>query len=384
MKRLSLRLCALLTGVVSLSACLNDGDDEKTGTYSDVAITQFSLGTLNRYTQTTSTSTGNDTIVKTTVTGSLYKMTIDHMQRRIYNVTELPVGTDVAHVLCTVTAKNSSMIALKSATSDTLSWYSSTDSIDFSTPRTFRVFATDGSAYRDYSVELNVSSTTGVSFEWQLSGTSDEWAAMASGGMLKSAGDSIEAVRRDSIVGTSTAALYMLAADGTLQSSTDAGTTWQQEPLDDSAALLPQQEGAACICWSYAPADNTDYVLLVGQPRQADATTMRVWRKIAPWGGGGQWVYMPFDETNRYPLQRMKDISMAYYNGTVLIVGDDLTMRESRDQGITWRKSTTYALPAGISGTKAIIGTDTQGRLWLLTDSGQLWKGDNSASLNDK
>ena len=373
MRKISLLYCALLACSLALTSCLNDSDSSVT-TYSDVAITQFTLGTLNRYTHATSSNTGNDTIVKSTVSGSVYRMTIDHLQQRIYNLDPLPVGTDAQHVVCTVTTRNSGLVALKSATSDSLRWHSSTDSVDLSVPRIFRVYANDGSAFRDYEVTLNVSSTTGVAFAWQLV-KDDEALAWTDGMRLEAWGDSVRLCPRDSIVGRSTAASYQLTSEG-LFSSTDGGQTWHEEALDDNVQLLPDSAGATTVSWPYDSADNMDYVLLVGQPRQDDVVTMRVWRKLeSHQGGEGKWVYMPFDHDNNYPLTLVYNVSLVYYDGKVLCVGDDLSMLESRDQGISWRASATYAMPSGLSGTHVAMAADTQGRLWLLTNSGQLWMG---------
>lgn len=374
MKRFSIRLCVLLATVATLSSCLSD-DDKDVSVYSDVAITQFTLGTLNRYTQTTSSKTGNDTIVKSTLAGSTYKMTIDHLNQLIYNTTPLPVGTDVKHVLCTVSAKNGGAVALKSVASDTLRWHSSTDSVDLSVPRTFRVFSGNGIDTRDYVVMLHVSDDTGVSFEWSLE-KSDAALAWTEGMQLEAYEDSVRLCQKDSIVGRSTAACYMLTADGRLRSSADNGLTWQDEALDEDGTLLPDAQEAVCISWPYTPADHTDYVLLVGRPRQDDTETMRVWRKIEDHNGGkGQWVYMLFDDDNNYPLPLSSHITMAYYEDMVLAVDDSKTVRISRDQGISWRINSVYNLPSTVDGEHFLMATDTQGRLWLLTSSGQLWQG---------
>ena len=78
-----------------------------------MAITSFTLGSLNRYTYSTSSTTGNDTVIKTKLTGSAYPMTIDQMNCLIYNHDPLPIGTDTAHVVCTVTTKNNGVVTIK-------------------------------------------------------------------------------------------------------------------------------------------------------------------------------------------------------------------------------------------------------------------------------
>ena len=372
MSRLFLRFLAVMAAVAMMTACLKDNDDETSYT-NDAAITQFTLGTLKRYTHS-QTSAGNDTIIKSTVTGSNYKMTINHKLGLIYNNEELPVGTDVQHVVCTVTAKGSGMVAIQSAISDSLKWYSSTDSIDVSTPRIFRVYAPDGSGHRDYTVQVNVSSSTGTTFEWHKAADLDlpDAAAMR----LVATADSVTVQLRDSIVGASTAEQYMLTADGRLMASTDGGKTWTTEQLDDDAAMLPAPGQADCVSWPYFTADYTDYVLLVGTPRQDDVPYMRVWRKIAPHQGGGQWVSMPVDDANHYPLPRQQHIALTCYQGYVIAVGSDAVVRQSRDQGITWRTmGSNYALPQALTGTVVSLASDEQEHLWMLTSTGQLWQG---------
>ena len=360
-----------MAGALTLASCLGDNDDDDS-VYNDSAIVGFTLGTLNKYTHTVSTKTGNDTVVKTSVTGSSYKMTIDHLGGRIYNVTPLPVGTDVKHVVCTITAKNNGLVALQSMTSDSLKWYSSTDSIDFSQPRTLHVMATDGTGSRDYVVELFVGSTTSEDFAWELV-TTDPQLAGWTDRRLMADGDTVRLAEADSIIGASTSERYMIGSDGWLYCWRNGA--WQEDRLDDDSALLPQAGTTACVSWPYASAEGNDYVLLVGTPRQADASNMRVWRKICPSEGGGQWAYMPFDDGNYHPLPRQEWLSMVYYDGAVLAIGSDMVMRQSRDQGITWYHNADYDLPAEVQGTKVTMAVDGRGRLWLLTNEGQLWRG---------
>lgn len=363
-----------MAGVALLTSCLNDKDDSTSTAYSDVAITGFTLGSLNRYTHITSTSTGNDSIIKTTISGSTYKMTIDQLNRRIYNVSELPMGTDVAHVVSTVTTKNGGLLALQSAISDSLKWFSSTDSVDYTTPRTLRVYSADGTSQRDYVVELNVSATTGITFGWELAATltADNLTSM----LLVAETDTVHLAERSNIFGASTFESYMMDSDGRLLVKRADAADWQEERLDAESSLLPAPgKAVACTSWPYAAADRTDYVLLVGTPRQDDVETMRVWRKIVSYDGDGTWTYLPVDDTNHYPMPRQESLTMACYNGTVLAVGSDGVMRQSRDQGITWRSVSAYALPDNTEGTPLSMVADEAGQLWLLTSSGQLWRG---------
>ena len=166
MKRYLLPLMALLTVVTALTSCLG-GDEENTETYNDTALTLFTLGTLNRYQHTTS-STGSDSIVKTTVNGTNYKFYIDQLAREIYNPDSLPYGTDVAHVVCTIGTKHGGQTAIKNVASDTLRWFSTTDSIDFTQPRIFVVYSNSGLSWATYTVRVNVHQEEGDVFKWSL------------------------------------------------------------------------------------------------------------------------------------------------------------------------------------------------------------------------
>ena len=437
MKNLFGALCLLMATVGVLSSCLN-GNDNDVAAYEDTAITGITLGTLNRYTQTTSSKTGNDTVIKTTFTGSAYKMTIDQLGRTIYNQTELPMGTDLKHVvISSLLTKNGGVAFLKSLTSDTLSYISTTDSLDFSAPRTLRVYSSDGTAYRDYTVTLTASQTTGINFAWRKTLESDElkgWtdkhlAACLDTVLLVDRGTIItgssiydvkamrvgvsgymeffymgvdgkgskvyyEGLDNDelwekshstedvpelaTLIGATSHEIFALGTDGRLKVCTDGiGLNWRDEQLDSDASLLPTTE-LTMVNWPYAPADSMDYVLLAGQDQNNNNTVL--WRKISRYHAPGsdtegRWVYMPLDGGNRYPLPCQEGLSMAYYSGSVLAVGSLLSVRQSRDQGITWKKNGAYALPDGIEGTRVAMTTSANGELWLVTNAGQVWNG---------
>jgi len=350
MRKIIYVLTVVMLASVVLSSCLSS-EDEDTTLYDDMAITSFTMGTLNRYTTTTSSSTGNDTTIKTTLTGSLYPMTIDHVGCRIYNQTALPKGTDIKHVTCTLTTRNNGVVYIKNVDSDTLTYLYSTDSIDFSQPRICRVFATDGSGSRDYTVTVNVDDEVGTTFGWTLAGNTADTVGFASR-QLAATADSVTLISRE------------------------AEPDWQNEQKDDADSLLPQTGTTIVIGWDYTPVDDARYLLAVGSPQQEDEAYARVWRKISFADGSGQWVFMPWDDNNRSRLPRSDWYAMAYYDDTVLALTSDMTLRQSRDQGISWRENDTYALPDNLTGTRLSMAVDTKGRLWLVTNTGQVWKGE--------
>ena len=84
---------------------------------------------------------------------------------------------------------------------------------------------------------------------------------------------------------------------------------------------------------------------------------------------------MPVDLNNPYALPVQQHLSLTYYNNMVLALGSDKVIYQSADQGITWKESSTYALPSGLQGTVMSLAADSQNRLWLVTDAGEVWLG---------
>ena len=169
--------------------------------------------------------------------------------------------------------------------------------------------------------------------------------------------------------------------DGYVVIDTD-GFSWRDEQLDDDTSLLPASS-IAMTSWAYTPADSTDYVLMAGN-NDADGSNAVLWRKLSHYRNlnisgyedtEGTWVYMPVDGSNRYTLPRMEGLSLVYYNKSVLAVGSNKQMLQSRDQGITWKPVSAYALPSDLQGILLTMAADTKGRLWIVTDAGQVWQG---------
>ena len=167
-KYIRLSLLFAIAGVL-FSACLND-DTTTTEYTNETAITAFSLGTLSRTMHTTA-SDGSDSTYTTTVSGSSYKFNIDHKAGLIYNTDSLLKWINPAKILCTITAYGSAAIGYVKPNNDTIYAYSSTDTLDFTEPLEFRVYAADGSGvYRKYIASVNIHQEEGDSMRWQTLG----------------------------------------------------------------------------------------------------------------------------------------------------------------------------------------------------------------------
>ena len=365
MKRIFHVFCGLLAVILSLTSCLGSSDSDIT-TYNDVAIKSFSLGKLNRYIHTTTTS-GADSVYKSTFTASSYKMNIDQLKHTISNADSLPIGTDKAHIICTVSTVNNGVVYLKSLTSDTLKYFSSgNDSVDFTQPRVFRVFSSDGLGYRDYLVSLNVRSQEAGKFGWEAAEKSnfpqpedsDEREAAESAGLR--------------YIGATNFEVFAFNSEGVIMKSSDEGETWTEDKFDTDVSQLPQTS-IGYVSWFMDY--KTDYALLVGNNPSSEKA-MVVWRKLVDDDGSGRWVLMTLSDNNPYYLPVCDGVQLVKYDDGVLAFCSNKTIYKSRDQGITWRKYSTIQLPKDYTGMQFKVAADDDGYLWLTdTDSGQTWKG---------
>lgn len=159
-------LAFIMAAALTFSSCLGDDDDDDSQVdyYNDTAIGAFSLGRMYVIKDTV-TAKGADSTYLSTVAGSQYKFVIDHAKAEIYNPDSLPYGT-IPHALATVVTKNSGIVYLKAMDSDSLSYFVSSDSVNFSQPRQFRVVAQSGKVYRTYTVRVNVHKQKANNFAW--------------------------------------------------------------------------------------------------------------------------------------------------------------------------------------------------------------------------
>lgn len=163
MKNFIISLIVILSAVFSLSSCLGEGTEYTY--YDDAAITGFSLGTLNCYYHAKKAD-GTDSIYKRTLNCSKYSFSIDQQKREIWNNDSLPMEIDASKVVCTISAKNGGVTYIKHVNSDTLDVFNSKDSIDFSQPRDFYVYNTNGTGYNKYTIRVNVHKENGDSCIW--------------------------------------------------------------------------------------------------------------------------------------------------------------------------------------------------------------------------
>ncbi len=355
-----------------VTSCLSGGDD--TTLYDDAAITSFSVETLKRTIHTTS-SKGTDSTYTATYSALAYPFSIDQIGHRIFNADSLPLGTDVAHVVCAISSYNNGTILIRDVASDTLRYYVSTDSIDFTTPRRFVVLSNDGSGKTEYDVSVNVFQEDPDKFVWTLVENAT-WPADTD------VDDLPQGISR--MLGKSTTESYALSDDNRLMVFRQGSSQWEEDLLDDDASLLPTED-ISMVCYPMNLSAETDYVLMAGNRSTSlypQETTAQVWRKIVDYGSSTQesrWMYMERPANALYQLPRLEHLQLVKYDDGVLAFGSPYTaVYQSRDNGITWKKNSMYQLPDGfdVNATSVKVKVDDDNNIWLYCQgTGQVWRG---------
>lgn len=426
MKRYIFALCIVLSGLFLYTSCLGSGNESEVVVYDDMAITGFSLSSVNRYIHTTSKK-GTDSIYKKTLaSAALPTFTIEQYpdaqnQYKIYNTDSLPKDCDLKHVLATIsTSTYSGSIAIKSANSDTLYNYSSTDSLDFSTIREIRVYNNTLQKYRAYQVSVNKHQVDTDKILWEqlaaedlteqqipgikcpickkgipvsiqqllyaeviqcpICGTNfiiDKWfEEVVLNGLDGWLGDKVSDAGLKTFIGAGTKEAYALSQDGQLMVSTDGGDTWAPDNIDDDPAMLPT-DNIAFVSVPFAANDSTDYQLMVGTTPNYPKGCV-VWRKVAEYAANSapsKWVLLPIENYNTYTLPWLEHINLLSYNGLILAIGNDGKIYQSRDQGLTWKVTSSYTLPEGLTSNDLSAWTDGE-YIWLMgDDTGEVWRG---------
>ncbi len=370
MKRYLHVLYIMMASVLLFASCLGSDSTSTEVVYDDTAILTFKLTTVNRYLHTT-TSTGKDSVYKKTLSNPV-AFTIDQTNYEIYNTDSLPYGCDTKHVLASITSKNSTNIFLKSFVGDTLFFYNSTDSIDFSKPRKLVVYNSNGSSHRDYTVTVNVHQQETGKLIWHTmpatsyptDTTKVKWEKIVADAGL------------ESFIGAGRKEAYAFNKDHKIMVSKDQGATWKPDSLGDDAALLPK-ESVAFVSFPFKANSNTDYQLLAGVITEGEVVSM-IWRKIAEYDDNSQpckWINIPYEPYNKYNLPPLTDFNLVYFHDRILAI-DYTAIHVSRDGGITWKQSDSFKLPDDSESFYLEATTDSEGALWLKEkDTNKVWRG---------
>ena len=387
MKLIKISLILAMT-IVLMASCLKSDDSNSVTLYGDAAITGFTLGTLNKYID------GK----KTTYKGSSYDFSIDQSStskhtfkdttiigRCIFNNDSLPLGTDIKHVVGTISTRNNGVALIERLNApDVFDYFSSSDSIDYSKPRKVRVYSSDGTNYNQYYISVDVHQEDGNQFVWTL--MDDDWTATPDETVLP------EGIKK--ILGNSTTERYAMSTDNKLMVSHDKGATWQEELIIEDDDKLPTRD-LALISYPMTNTDSVDYVLLIGNREvneQNNEAIAMVWRKVVDYSKNApeaSWTYMERAATSdSLALPRLKNLTMVKYDDGILAFGGDgiggcderayYTIYQSRDHGITWKYNPSYDYPEDFDrfADNVTATVDADNYIWLHCEgSGQVWRG---------
>ncbi len=401
MKKLFSHVIIIMAAVLSLTSCLGDNNDTDTTYYTDTSISAFTLGTLNLTNHTLAHDGVTDSTYTTTFSASDYTFDIDQYAQTINNTDSLPKGTDLKHVLATISTTNSgtALLVLKSQDNkDSLAYYSSSDSIDFSSPVRIRVYNMTASAYREYTVKVNAHNESENEFAWKatpidnydglenrqfvsdedklfLMGLHNGTTNVFENGITswKKVDNSI--AKDDNEIGTTTKYRYGII-DGKLMRTTINGGEWTEETLDEDASLLPN-ESVSFIVAPMVSDPSYNNLLIIGN--RNGKTVM--WSKVEDDGDKSQtWMYYNEDEyVQKKALPYLENMKAVLYGDSIIATGGDFSqVYTSPDWGLTWNKSTLLKLPTdfGSQAAKFDMAIDKNNYLYISRDgSSTVWYG---------
>ncbi len=393
------------------SSCLNE--DSKNVTYtSDTAITAFSIGTLKRVMYTKAHDGILDSSYVATVDGSKYKFRIDHNNGVICNDDSLPIRTQTDKVICSISAYNNGIITYLKPNNDTIYYFNSTDSMDFTTPLEFRVYPADGmGAYRKYQTSINVHQQNGDSLYWKkldmlseipthkkLLVKGDEcfvfntdvdkdimmfkgdFYALHEGKLEKSDNGKMWTTVADfpykTLLGAGTMEMYAISEERNIYSSKD-GIAWTQDDIDGDVALLPDS-CISCVCKPIKSNLETEQIVIIGNSN-ADAQYATVWTKVLEKREGSDkysWTMARYIMDETMSLPHIDNLSVSYYADALLSVCNG-KLYVSYDNGLLWKEYTDkFYLPWSFTQLKGgVASTASNKNFYLLEENGSLWQG---------
>ncbi len=388
-----------------------------------------------RRTVTTTTASGEDTTYTVSFTGSYYPLQIDQLNQTITSATPLPVGTRVNAVLVTVSFEGGLLYA---PAADTTSWslYSSKDSLDFTSPILFRVFASDGSGYRDYTASLTVLQADPDAYTWQQMPAASMLASRRSTRLLEHNGTLVAMSLDESgcmylaskasddtwtespctdadgidprTVQSYSDVLYATTADGNLLSSAD-GVSWAAVPTArpltllaaSATALYAAERGADAASphtaivssqdgqnWQPMAIESDDFAVypiasVASVAYQQTNGTDRVLvagqtagATATVWslreGSTEPWILFSTTGDNPYALQTTAGLNIVAYNNMLLAIDNDI--RVSRDNGITWKASEQLTAPAELQAATEAVAAAVMGDYIYITAGSNVWR----------
>lgn len=340
MKKSILSLSLAVLSVLLICSCK---DDDEVVLSTDCYISSFTLGNVKRQI-TTVNSAGRDTTYTISYSALYFPMTVNQLDGTIANKDSLPVNSDVKAVLATVESSGTVVYKKVSEGDDAWKAYSTSDSIDFTSPLTFRVYSPDYSASRDYTLQVNVHQQDGEVFSWEKVAEPAVWSAA-------------EAVK--TVVWKGRVWLYS-KENGSVRVFTTAlsdGKDWTEQPVSGCATadvvtltefgdalymsgvdgtLMRSEDG---LNWTACTADRSVRLLVADRTHLYALSDGRIYRSA----DGALWLEEALDETPAFlPVQDFATVSYTQENGlerTLWIGNRSMDDYPSDEAAMVWSHS---------------------------------------------
>lgn len=181
------------------------------------------------------------------------------------------------------------------------------------------------------------------------------------------------------LLGAGETELYALSDGGKLLSSADNGVTWKEEIINDDMNLFPTEE-LNFFSYDVETNEGMEQVLLAGYV--SSINRMMVWSKLFEVNTQTPWTYVDLAGDYQYAAPKLTGLTVLPYGDEDIAFGvkDDGSYSSflvSTDGGITWHTSSQYAYPTDFNKSKSVFSatTDTNYYIWLVDNTGQVWRG---------
>lgn len=154
--------------VLVATSCFNDAEEGELSPYA--ILKSFSIGDLKSQ-YPTFTDEGVDTFETKTITGSSLPFSIDQAAGLVYNADSLPFATKVNKVV--VNMGLSGYATIMNDSTGQYETFLSTDSLDFTSPRKFRITSLDSQYSKDYTISVNVHQVEPEMMVWNQAALDD-------------------------------------------------------------------------------------------------------------------------------------------------------------------------------------------------------------------
>ena len=408
MKRIAIGLLCPLIGALLLTSCL--GNDDETVKSSEVALLTFGIQDL-KTTHTIKKADGTDSTYTTVMSGGTVTFTIDQNQHLVYNSDSIAYGTNVEKVLVKVTADGYVYYLKPDSELGSVE-----DTIDFTSPVTFRVKSYDEQYTRDYLVSINVHQVDPKETVWQeilnanfpdslfteqkafIKDNSLYVLAVDTNGVYQAASADIA----DGATWTTTACsgiegagLTALLVEDVFYLKTDAGLYCSEDAIawsvaDDTPEAFAQLDeagghGVALFCQPLSTNESIMRSILVATSEAAD-TCAQVWTKLST---ESAWKEIGENGNNVYGCPNLENLAVIEYADKLYAFGGKSVGNrkaplesfgecyESRDHGVTWKVyEDALSLPEAFKGREESFSTATDGEyVWVMWSGGEVWRG---------